>query len=882
MRKITLFLMSLFLTVGAMAQDYSVPGGNTYQYNYLTSITTQGATENISYSVSSHPSAIHVTVPGKIKVQAGHSFTIKFVAYSLGNYSTSTVREDIRYCHASLFTDFDGDCDFGNFVERWGNKPPVHNVGGNYNECMDITATIEVPTNAKVGTSRIRMIYTNAWTDWPTANATNLDKGIAYDIEVEVTEPENPIIRFNYKFTYNDEVKDEYTYETGAEEGAEYPNIEKTFPYGITAIKPEGVVTADLAGKEVTIELRENLPFVAAKNYASITNWYYMTIHGTEPKYLFHEAGQTHIPLTVATKPEAEAKFAWAFVGNPFDGFQIFNNAAGEGMILSSSTTISGDGANTHPVMTESPVATGNNTLWVATESSHGINGFFLAQKDYANNRMNNRDSKLAYWTGGADDGSTFMVESYEYIEVDKTGLQALIEEAEELLSMVSESQKTQGDAIDLVNKISSNAAQNPGDGNTGGSNDGAGIAGLTDTDPSTYFHSRWSGTAVNEDHYLQIDLGENNSLKDFAFAYQTRKTDDANSTSPAPLAIEVRVSKDGSNFGNPIAIFTKDEDGLPTHADLGQTLWNSGVLSATENIRYIRLTVTDSRGPGENTWNNHHFFAMGTLNLYSIKEGKVLNDAYKEYISSDLFEAYSNALNVAKAVNEDVAALPADVNNATDALTEQLNNINAAIESVRSHTLTVTNAGYATLFLDFSATIPTFTGEDAGAYIVTGVKAGNWLNLVKVEGVLPANTGIIIKADAGDYEFVASSGTPVNVDENLLKGTLTDTYIEGEAYVLGYAKGTEEVVFAKAEMNGTSWLNKANKAYLPISALPSASNISFYGLRYDDEDDENTTAIENVEIVNENVIYDLSGRRVETITAPGIYVVNGRKMLVK
>ena len=247
------------------------------------------------------------------------------------------------------------------------------------------------------------------------------------------------------------------------------------------------------------------------------------------------------------------------------------------------------------------------------------------------------------------------------------------------------------------------------------------------------------------------------------------------------------------------------------------------------------------------------------------------------------MFEAYSNALNAAKAVNEDNAALPADVNNATEALEEQLNAIKAAIVDVRSHTLKVTEAGLATLYLDFPATIPTFAGEDAGAYIVTGVKAGNWLNLVKVEGVLPANTGIIVKANAGDYEFVGSLENPEGLTENLLKGTVEDKGIEGEAYVLGHAEETGEVVFAMAKMNGTSWLNKANKAYLLLRDIPNASGVSFYGFRFDNEEDgeeENTTAIENVETATVNVIYDLSGRRVNEITETGIYIVNGKKVI--
>lgn len=45
-----------------------------------------------------------------------------------------------------------------------------------------------------------------------------------------------------------------------------------------------------------------------------------------------------------------------------------------------------------------------------------------------------------------------------------------------------------------------------------------------------------------------------------------------------------------------------------------------------------------------------------------------------------------------------------------------------------------------------------------------------------------------------------------------------------------------------------------------------------------------NTTAIEEVKGENGKVkaIYDLTGRKVDAITAPGIYIVNGKKTLVK
>ena len=62
------------------------------------------------------------------------------------------------------------------------------------------------------------------------------------------------------------------------------------------------------------------------------------------------------------------------------------------------------------------------------------------------------------------------------------------------------------------------------------------------------------------------------------------------------------------------------------------------------------------------------------------------------------------------------------------------------------------------------------------------------------------------------------------------------------------------------------------------ISPLTTeANNVSFYGFRFDDEE---TTAIENVEVVTEEVIFDLSGRRVSEITEKGVYIVNGKKVI--
>ena len=75
------------------------------------------------------------------------------------------------------------------------------------------------------------------------------------------------------------------------------------------------------------------------------------------------------------------------------------------------------------------------------------------------------------------------------------------------------------------------------------------------------------------------------------------------------------------------------------------------------------------------------------------------------------------------------------------------------------------------------------------------------------------------------------------------------------------------------------AWKNNANKAYLLASAVANA-NAPMFSLNRG----EGTTSIDELSTVNgqqTTVIYDLTGRRVEKMEK-GIYIVNGRKVIVK
>ena len=189
-------------------------------------------------------------------------------------------------------------------------------------------------------------------------------------------------------------------------------------------------------------------------------------------------------------------------------------------------------------------------------------------------------------------------------------------------------------------------------------------------------------------------------------------------------------------------------------------------------------------------------------------------------------------------------------------------------------YVLNVSEVGYATMFLGFDAAIPAIVGEGNGVFTATESETAGNVHLTSVDGVLPARTGVIVKAAEGTYKFWPSTGELADVTGNLLEGTVDATEIDVEAYVLGNVDG---VGLYKAEMTDGKWLNNANKAYLPASAVPNKT-VAFYGFDWD-----GTTGIENVEVENaSNVIYDLTGRRVEAISAPGIYIVNGVKRVVR
>ena len=193
---------------------------------------------------------------------------------------------------------------------------------------------------------------------------------------------------------------------------------------------------------------------------------------------------------------------------------------------------------------------------------------------------------------------------------------------------------------------------------------------------------------------------------------------------------------------------------------------------------------------------------------------------------------------------------------------------------AVASLPVEITEAGYATFFAPVAVKVPT------GATAYTVKINGEWATLKEIEGgVIPANTGVVLQGAKGIYKFAITT-TDATVENNDLRGSVAATYVTEDAYVLTADANDENgVCFGKAtknQQNNASWLNNSHKAYLPVAsgtALSASLRFDFGG----------TTAIEEVETeAAETVIYDLTGRRVNEITKAGVYIIGGRKVLVK
>ena len=212
-------------------------------------------------------------------------------------------------------------------------------------------------------------------------------------------------------------------------------------------------------------------------------------------------------------------------------------------------------------------------------------------------------------------------------------------------------------------------------------------------------------------------------------------------------------------------------------------------------------------------------------------------------------------------------------------------------VEKLTSTKVTLAPAGYATYYNSANdVTLP----EGVVAYILTSV-AGTEPTYIKIadagESVAAATAMLLYSADVKDNNQATeitltlsapSQSTPRRDDGNLLHGSDIKTTTTGGAkyYKLTYgsASGHESVFgWYYGEDDGAAFTSPAHKAWL---ALPATNARAFLSLPGDEA--TGIATIENKHQNADNVWYDLNGRRINAPMTKGIYVKDGRKMVIK
>ena len=316
-------------------------------------------------------------------------------------------------------------------------------------------------------------------------------------------------------------------------------------------------------------------------------------------------------------------------------------------------------------------------------------------------------------------------------------------------------------------------------------------------------------------------------------------------------------------------------------------------------NGKYMRVTASGTRGTvfadltaeeAAKDASAHFTFVNNNSHLYMSSQGEYLNwvwgnvNGYEGYTSTN-FDKYVHFANPAPglgafsiALGNGVGEYASDLYKGFYALKSSESTVVAGsttnesdplalwtFEEVTNLTISISSAGYATLYLPFPVTIP----SGVKAYAVSSL-TGGLLNLTEIETTIPAGTPVILEGEANTYTFTIVKEAAAYAGDNLLTGCYFMIPAPNGSYIL---QKQDKVGFYEVDTEAAQPKIPANRAYLPAQG---GSGVKAFYLGGGED------AIKSVfEGVAAGEVYDLSGRKVSKLQH-GVNIVNGKKVMVK
>lgn len=185
------------------------------------------------------------------------------------------------------------------------------------------------------------------------------------------------------------------------------------------------------------------------------------------------------------------------------------------------------------------------------------------------------------------------------------------------------------------------------------------------------------------------------------------------------------------------------------------------------------------------------------------------------------------------------------------------------------TETVSVSDAGFATYATTNNVVVPNDENVKVMTVKVNDDNSTITLNEVAAGTVIPAKTGILVKAPAGNCDFVVTSEAGKELENNNLVAATADVPSDGAKY-FALTKIGDKVGFALVEKDVVI---PAGKAYLEVSKGTAAK---FFSL------DGEATGINSVKTAKaDGAYYTLEGVKT-TKPVKGLYIHNGKKIVVK
>lgn len=185
-----------------------------------------------------------------------------------------------------------------------------------------------------------------------------------------------------------------------------------------------------------------------------------------------------------------------------------------------------------------------------------------------------------------------------------------------------------------------------------------------------------------------------------------------------------------------------------------------------------------------------------------------------------------------------------------------------------------ISAAKWSTLILPFNAALP----DGVKAYSCNEADVETETLTLTEATTLKANTPYLINGEAGTHEF---SGYGLAKQDTYAAGIFTGTYVDyhttanSGTYVL--QKHDNVLAFYLVGESAQPWV----RAYRCYITLDNASTARMFSFGFDNE----TTGIDNAQLStgdSELIIFDIMGRKVTSMKKGNLYIINGKKVLVK